>query len=207
MATSLDGNKRRQAVKRAEILACATELFLFEGYGRVSMDRVHANIGGSKRTLYSYFPSKDDLFLAIVRSVSGRVLDALKPASNDGDLRSALLEMGTDYLTVLSSPEGLSLYRVMVSESAHFPELAKTFFDEGPGRANQYLACFFEQQKAQGVFDVDDTLLAAGQFLGMLRGDLHLRAIFGIRKATKPQIRKAVLNAVDIFLKGISVAD
>ena len=206
MGVTPNGHKRRQLARRAEILAAATEVFLAEGYGRASMDSVHAKIGGSKRTLYSHFPSKDDLFYAIVVNVSSRVHKALQPTLGDGDIRATLIDMGVEYLSVLTSPEGLALYRAMVSEALHFPELSKTFFNEGPGRASQHLAAFFEEQASRGVLPVTDTLLAAGQFLGMVRGDVHLAAILGARKATKPRIQKAVHKAVDTFLQGVSSA-
>ena len=195
-----NGHARRQAAKRAEILSAATKLFFAEGYGRVSMDQVLAKTGGSKRTLYNHFPSKDALFEAIVRSVSDRVLAALTPHLGDGDLRQMLTSMGTGYLNVLLSPDGLALYRAMVSEAPHFPDLARSFFENGPGRASRHLARFFRQQKAAGALDMSNPQLAAEQFLGMIRGDLHLAAVLTARKPNRRKIAEAVTQAVDLFL-------
>ena len=150
MNTTLDGHARRQAAKRAEILTAATEVFLEQGYGRASMDAVLARIGGSKRTLYNHFPSKEDLFAAIVTNVSDRVLAALRPPLDAGDIRKTLVTMGVGYLSVLLSPDGLALYRAMVSEAPHFPELARTFFANGPGRASGHL-CDFSANRRDGV--------------------------------------------------------
>ncbi len=197
-----DGHARRQAAKRAEILAAATEIFFEEGYGRASMDAVLARTGGSKRTLYKYFRSKDELFAAIVGNVSDRVLAALRPPLGDGGIRETLTTMGERYLGVLLSPEGLALYRNMVAEAPHFPELAQTFFSNGPGRASANLAAFFRDQKAQAVLQIEDPQRAAEQFLGMVRGDVHLRAVLLARKPAKATVRKTVAAAVDIFLSG-----
>lgn len=201
MATVLDGHARRQAAKRAAILAAATEVFFDLGYGRASMDQVLAKAGGSKRTLYNHFRSKEDLFAAIVTSVSDRVLAALRPALGGG-IRETLVTMGVGYLRVLVSPDGLALYRAMVSEAPHFPELARTFFDNGPGRASRYLADFLQEKKLEGVLSVDDTQCAAEQFLGMVRGDLHLATVLSNRKPTDRQIDIAVEYAVETFLCG-----
>ena len=46
------------------ILATAGRLFYGQGIRAVGVDTVAAEIGISKRTLYNYFPSKDDLILA-----------------------------------------------------------------------------------------------------------------------------------------------
>lgn len=202
MDTALDGHARRQAAKRAEILAAATEVFFEEGYGRATMDQVLAKIGGSKRTLYNHFPCKEDLFAAIVTNVSDRVLAALRPPLDAGDIRQTLITMGLGYLSVLLSPDGRALYRAMISEAPHFPELARTFFANGPGRASGHLSDFFRQQQQRGVLRVDDPQLAAEQFLGMVRGDVHLATVLSTRKPTKALIKKTVEQAVETFLCG-----
>jgi len=165
------------------------------------MDQVLARTGGSKRTLYNHFASKEDLFAAIVTSVSDRVLAALRPALSGG-IRETLVTMGSGYLRVLLSPDGLALYRAMVSEAPHFPELARTFFDNGPGRASRYLAEFLQEKKLEGVLSVDDTQCAAEQFLGMVRGDLHLATVLSNRKPTDRQVDRIVESAVEVFLRG-----
>ncbi len=202
MNTALDGHARRQEAKRAVILAAATEVFFEEGYARASMDQVLAKIGGSKRTIYNHFRSKEDLFAAIVTNVSDLVLAALRPPLGAGNIRETLVAMGTGYLSVLLSPDGLALYRAMVSEAPHFPELARTFFANGPGRASSHLAGFFREQKKIGILRVDDPQLAAEQFLGMVRSDIHLATVLSAQTPTKRLIKKTVEQAVETFLCG-----
>ena len=202
MNTTLDGHARRRAAKRALILTAATEVFFEDGYGRASMDKVLAKIGGSKRTLYNHFRSKEELFAAIVTNVSDRVLAALRPPLDAGDIRETLVTIGVGYLSVLLSPDGLALYRAMISEAPHFPELARIFFAKGPGRASDQLSDFFREHKRRGLLKVDDPQLAAGQFLGMVRGDVHLAAALSIRKPTKRLIKRTVGHAVENFLCG-----
>ena len=52
--------------KRLAILEAAKSVFLERGYGSASMAEVSARVGGSKQTLYSYFASKEDLFVAVM---------------------------------------------------------------------------------------------------------------------------------------------
>ena len=203
MGPKLDKNQpRRGAEKRDEILAVATEIFLEEGYGRTSMDQVRNKVGGSKRTLYNHFHSKEALFEAVITNVSNRALEALKPPLGGEDLRGALLKMGIGYLNVLLSPDGLALYRAMISEMPHFPELAKAFFENGPGRGSRHLAAFFREQKAKGVIDVIDPQVAAEQFLGAVRGDIHLATTLGVRSPSKQLVESTVSQAVEIFVRG-----
>src|SRR5258708_12581168 len=54
----------REAVGRA-ILDAARELFVAEGYQNVSIRKVAERIEYSPAAIYSYFPSKDDIFFAL----------------------------------------------------------------------------------------------------------------------------------------------
>jgi AcrR family transcriptional regulator len=51
-------------VMQERILKTADRLFYSQGIRAVGVDTVAAEIGISKRTLYNYFPSKDDLIIA-----------------------------------------------------------------------------------------------------------------------------------------------
>jgi AcrR family transcriptional regulator len=56
--------REREAVARA-ILDAARELFVAEGYSNVSIRKIAEKIEYSPAAIYSYFPSKDDIFLAL----------------------------------------------------------------------------------------------------------------------------------------------
>ncbi len=55
--------------RKIKILAAATKLFLKVGYGETSIDAIVQKSGGSKATLYSFYPTKADLFRAVVDSI------------------------------------------------------------------------------------------------------------------------------------------
>jgi AcrR family transcriptional regulator len=56
--------REREAVARA-ILDAARELFVAEGYQHVSIRKIAERIEYSPAAIYGYFPSKDDIFLAL----------------------------------------------------------------------------------------------------------------------------------------------
>ena len=60
--------KVRTAARREAILEEALRLFEENGYERATMSELTRRLGGSKATLYGYFPSKQDLFLATIES-------------------------------------------------------------------------------------------------------------------------------------------
>ena len=195
----------REFDKRVEILQAAESIFLQEGYGRSSMDQIQARVGGSKRTLYRYFRSKDELFVAMIEYVSGKVLDALEPDLGAAGLREQLILMGTRYLDVLLSPVGRALFRTVSAEAQHFPELAETFYRQGPAKASRLVAAVLADASNERIIQVQDPERAAAQLLGAIRGNLHLEAIFAGREPTKKELEQTVEGAVDQFLKGTNL--
>ena len=54
--------KTKTESKRQAIIQAAAEVFREVGFDRASMSDIRERIGGSKATLYNYFPSKEKLF-------------------------------------------------------------------------------------------------------------------------------------------------
>ena len=61
---------------RERILETADRLFYGQGIRAVGVDTIAAEIGISKRTLYNYFPSKDDLIVAYLQRANLPLLRA-----------------------------------------------------------------------------------------------------------------------------------
>jgi AcrR family transcriptional regulator len=57
---------------RARIVAAADRLFYAHGIRAVGVDAIAAEAGVSKRTLYNYYPAKDDLIAAYLTARVGR---------------------------------------------------------------------------------------------------------------------------------------
>src|SRR5689334_13494072 len=126
--------KVRTDAKRDQILEFAGAVFLELGYERTSMAEIAARIGGSKATLYGYFPSKEKLFLAIIERLGERyILPALAQleASTKEDVRSALRRFGEQFLVFICTPEALATYRMTISEAMH-SDIGDAFFESGP---------------------------------------------------------------------------
>lgn len=96
------------------VLDAAFELFLDHGYEGTSMEAVARSIGVTKPVVYACYPSKDELFKALLRREEERVLAeiaAALPAAAEGDLEAALTEGLTAFLrAVAASPRA---YRVI----------------------------------------------------------------------------------------------
>ncbi len=166
------------------------------------MDDVIAIIGGSKRTLYRYFPSKDELFFAVVTCVSDRTMEGLN-VKHSNDLRETLTTFGESYLRTVVSPDGLSLFRAVSSEAPHLPKLGDRFLHDATHRVSGLLADYFKERNQQKPAEtIADPTVAAGQFLALVRGPTHLVALLGGKAPAEMEIKGAVASAVETFLGG-----
>jgi len=65
--------ERRKEARPGELLDAALTLFVEKGFAATRVEEVAARAGVSKGTLFLYFPSKEDLFKAVVReTIAGR---------------------------------------------------------------------------------------------------------------------------------------
>jgi AcrR family transcriptional regulator len=77
-------DRERQAVRHA-ILDAARDLFVSEGYRNVSIRKIAERIEYSPAAIYSYFPSKDDIFFALAEEGFRRLDERVRSAGSDDD--------------------------------------------------------------------------------------------------------------------------
>jgi AcrR family transcriptional regulator len=206
MVTNVRLSRSSPDERRDHIIAVATEVFAEEGYGASSMSTIAARLGGSKATLYKYFPSKEQLFEAVMGQRCQRVLAPLRDlrGSGDDDLESLLIDFGKRYLAKIYEPAAFDVHRLIQSEGARFPELAEAFFRAGPNAVLEEMRATLERFAASGRIVCEDLDLAAGQFLGMLRGDRHFRFSAGHLPAPDlGEIERHARHAAHIFVTGV----
>jgi TetR/AcrR family transcriptional repressor of mexJK operon len=197
--------------KHDAALAAAEVQFLATGFESVTMDSIAKESGVSKQTLYSYFGSKQDLFLALVTektSVTSRsVLSSVPRVTDAGTARDEVRDLLVAQLTAVMNPEVLALRRLVIGEAVRFPELARALYENGPRVAIASLATVIADLADLGLVriagpDADgSTDTAATQLNWLVMGDPINRAMLLGDDAipTPAQLRAHVDAALDMF--------
>ena len=188
------------------MLRAAAEVFFEQGYVATSIDSIIERAGGSKRNIYSEFGNKEGLFAAIVRENSDSALSTLDAGDIEGlDLRATLTLFGRHLMEVYMSPPVVGIYRIAVTEANRFPDLVKAFYEQGPGRTTARLAEVLELASKRGQIRAGNCERMAEHFVGMIRDNLHLQVVLGLRPApSQEEVQKAVGSAVEVFLNGVA---
>jgi TetR/AcrR family transcriptional regulator, mexJK operon transcriptional repressor len=155
----------RSARKRDAIREAATDVFLRNGYRGASMDEIAARAGVSKQTVYKHFADKQSLFSEIVRravdEAGDPVHDEVLKLERSADIESDLQGLARRLLRRVMQPRILQLRRLVIGEAERFPELGRTFYEQGPGRTMEALASVLQRLGARGVLELEDPQLAA----------------------------------------------
>lgn len=199
--------QRRKEARPQELLDAALELFVEKGFAATRSEEVAIRAGVSKGTLYLYFPSKEDLFKAVVRSnlsnliAEGEQLLAEFEGSTSDLLRSL---MGTWWERVTQTTAG-GIAKVVMAEARNFPDLASFYVDEVMRPAHRLISRALQRGIDRGEFrpvPLNETVLAIiapSVFIAMHR---HSFAACPVHQA--PIDPCAVFEAqMDVLLRGL----
>jgi AcrR family transcriptional regulator len=185
-----------------QVIDGARAVFLREGYEGASVDEIARDAGVSKATLYSYFPDKQHLFLAVLETECAHQAE-VEILLDAGDLtvEETLRVICKTLITFFLSRFGQDMFRICVAEAQRFPELGRTFYDSGPKKWSRRIAQYLASPKARAALDIEDGLLAADQLAQLCRADLMLKVLFGIeRDPPEAEIDRIADEAVKTFL-------
>jgi TetR/AcrR family transcriptional repressor of mexJK operon len=174
-----DPRRLRMAEKRASILRAARPILLRDGLGGTTLDRVAAEGGIAKMTLYRHFPSKEALFEGLVIAMCDEMREGLENAplaDLDQPGANGLADELRAFVAALIEPDALALYRLVVAEGWRFPGLARAFEQSGMRVIRQRIAKLLE---ADGVPAIRSKSVAA-EVIHFVLGDAYQRAVLGI---------------------------
>jgi len=213
-ATDFNDLPPRSQEKHLAIIEAAKQLFLETGFGPTSMDAVADRAGVSKRTVYSHFESKEALFDSIMSqmcSVLGAAIQeqvdimmakAEEATGPDPEMAEMLQVLGCRFLTLITDPTDVALFRIIIGEASRFPQLGREFFEKGPKKLTEQLSVYFTRQHELGTLEIDDPNQAAWHFLAMVKDPIHLKLLIGIQGTpSQKEIDEISAKGVDRFLK------
>jgi TetR/AcrR family transcriptional regulator, mexJK operon transcriptional repressor len=201
------GRPRRgtQAARSDALICAATRVFLRDGYGCASIDKVAHEAGVSTRTIYERFKNKGDLLAAVITRLVERDMETVLATAEleRMDLRRALITIGETINGRACDPDAAALFRIVVTEAQRFPELAAKMRGSAKARVDSAIANYFRSQIRRGNLALSDPDRAAVLFIQMICAELHECLLFGSAEAMSKLDFTAHLNQViEIFMNG-----
>ncbi|MCX7512272.1 TetR/AcrR family transcriptional regulator C-terminal domain-containing protein [Frateuria hangzhouensis] len=133
----------------------------------------------------------------------------LQPGHEPVPLDRLLFRLGRGIAGSMLPASVIGLHQFAASGFDRSSDAADVYWAKAMERAVEHIRGVLEDARRRGEIHVADCALAARQFVAMLRGDMHLELLFGVRAATPPDeadIHAHVESVVDIFLHGAAIA-
>jgi AcrR family transcriptional regulator len=207
MAESKPRWQRRKQARPAEILAAALDLFRARGYAATRIEDVARRAGVTKGTVYLYFPSKEELFKALVReAVLPNILRAEEMVRGHRGPPSELLR---ELLTLIggriAADDRLSAFpKLMIAEAGNFPELARFYLRQVIRRGLRLIAFILARGVAAGEFAPMNYAATARLAIAPILFLALWRHSFAAHDPKGPKAQAIVARHIEIFLGGLA---
>ncbi len=169
--------QRRKAARPHELLEAALTLFVEKGLAATRAEEVAKLAGVSKGTLYLYYPSKDELFKAVVRAYLTQVIAEGHELVEqfEGNTSDLLHLLAHTWWSRVGASKASGLLVLIMAEARNFPELAQFYVDEVVAPSHALLARVVQRGidrnefRPMDVTSVVHALIAPIQFLILYR--------------------------------------
>jgi TetR/AcrR family transcriptional regulator, mexJK operon transcriptional repressor len=191
--------------RRQQIIDGALTVFAEKGFDKATNQEIAEAAGiGSAGLIYHYFESKADLLRQAVASRSPMVhIMAQKELLLEMPPRDALRLIGSAFLTTLSDPENLHLFRIIMNEALRNPEMAEAWHRSSSRPLRSGLVDYLVAGMRAGKLRVMDPEAAANCFLGAFVTYALSGEVFGRPTAQRPNPEVMVDTVIEIFLCGM----
>lgn len=143
---------RRKEARPGELLDAALDLFVTKGYAATKVEEVARQAGVSKGTLFLYFPSKQELFKAVVRHVLADQLAEwdLELDAYQHDTAALIHYCYEVWWLRIGSTKACGLSHLVMAEAHNFPEIAAFYRQEVVVPGNHLLERVLQRGIARG---------------------------------------------------------
>ncbi len=193
------------AERREQILDAALNVFARHGFHKATIKQIAREAGlKSPALIYWYFPSKADLFHAVVQRLAGLFshLTEYEPLLNQPP-EDLLLRLAQQYLSIFDNPQAENLFRTLVADALRAPGRSSELVEQSIGRVVNFLVAYFGRQIELGHLRPHNPEASARAFLGALNAFVMSRTFFPPLHTGLPDRDTYAAHIVSIFLDGL----
>jgi AcrR family transcriptional regulator len=166
--------RRRKDDRPSEIIAAGLDCFAERGFAATRLDDVASRAGVTKGTLYLYFPSKEELFKAVVRHTVVANIAVNETLVDESDAPSPdVLEMLVGRMFDTMETPASAIPKIIIAEAGNFPDIARFYLEEVIARGLALFTRVLQTGIARGEFapcDIKSTVycIVSPMLMGMM---------------------------------------
>ena len=190
----------------SELLGVAAEVFIERGFEGASTNEIARRANCSKTTLYTRYPSKEKLFLAVLEQRMELILsDFATTLQPELPMEQTLKDYGFRLMQLALSENQLGMIRVISMEASRFPDLGKRFYELGPGRGVAILVNYMEEQIRRERLVKESPQMMAEHLISLITGGYVRWTMVGLPdNLSLNEKRQRISAVVEMFLRAYS---
>ena len=198
--------RRRSEARPGEIVQAALDLFVEKGFAATRMDEIAKRAGVTKGTVYLYFPSKEELFHAVVEEMMGSQMEMAERlvAEHTGPTPELVAELIRAWWRVGGSSHIACMGKLITGEASNFPELAQYYVDHVVVRARRIFEAAIRRGIERGELrDVPVNYAARLGIAPLVQASIYQRSL----QAYDPdgwELERYLELHIDLFLRGLA---
>jgi len=165
--------------KRAQIIAIARQHFFEHGFDNTTMSAIAAQLGGSKRTLWSYFSDKEELFAAMLLDTAQGIRAQIDLPTDRDDPLDLLIRVCRSIIDRVLSPIAISMFRLVGPLADRRPDISRMFYERGPGETQRLIGEYLRANFAD-ILWTDDFRTAGIDLVAFSSAQLHFERMWGL---------------------------
>lgn len=195
----------RQSERRQRILTAALELFVQQGFHHTSTRQIAQAAGVAEGSIFNYFPSKQDLLVAVMAQIVQEYLgdDLVAP------LRADTLETlrATFYARLELGFRHAERVRFLLGELLLNQEMRQPYFEAVILPLTEHLEQVLERRIAEGLMRPCNVRVVAGALVGAFLTFLLIAVLDGERRLLADPLEDVSGELARLFLHGLRPAE
>lgn len=186
-------NKSDDAIRDRIIQKCA-DIFANRGFAKISMDEIAGSLGMSKKTIYKYFPSKEDLVKTVILNFRDTTLSRIEAVLNDDEINQYLrlvkiLEVTGEQLALIKKP-------MLEDFKIYMPEFWTEIEEKRRSTLKQVYGKIISEGKKSGIIrkDTDEELFIL-MYMSLVTSIVNPEVMTNI-PYNPPQVFRTIVNTL-----------
>jgi AcrR family transcriptional regulator len=201
--------ERRKEARPGDLLDAALDLFVEKGFAATRAEEVAARAGVSKGTLFLYFPSKEELFKAVVReNISGRFKEWNEEfEAFEGSTADMVRYCVKVWWERIGATRASGITKLIISEARNFPDIAAFYQHEVIRPATELIRRILQRGVDRGEFRPLDLEYAGFSIVAPMIFLIMMKHSLGVCVPQDYPLdpQRYLASQLDILLNGLCV--
>jgi AcrR family transcriptional regulator len=148
--------------------------------------------------LWSYFPSKEELFAAVVDDTAAGIRGGMDVSAKGATPYETLLRLSRSMIERVTAPIVLQMYRLVSPLADRNPELSRMFYERGPATTQRLIADFLRIHYAEYLW-TDDYAEAGKDLMALATAFFHFQGMWGVASSPTAKEKDEKARAATIM--------